>query len=283
VPSPLISAHALASIDPAHRPTLLDVRWQLAGGADRRGYANGHIPGAAFVDLDQQLSSAPGPRGRHPLPDAEAFAADMRATGVSSSRAVVVYDEATSMAAARAWWLLRYFGHPQVAVLDGGLAAWVNGGNPVESGRRAGAPDDFIPGHGDFVAKPGAMPVLDVAAVAALAKRAVLIDARAPERFRGFEEPIDPVAGHIPGARNRPTSENVDESGKFLEPDVLRAAFRALGVRDGGEVGAYCGSGITAAHEVLALEIAGYPRPALYPGSWSEWITDPGRPVARDV
>ena len=271
---PLITAQALASIEPARRPTLLDIRWQLPDGADRRGYDNGHIPGAVFIDLDKQLAAPAGRNGRHPLPDAEAFGADMRAAGVSGSRPVVVYDEATSTAAARAWWLLRYFGHPRVAVLDGGLAAWVEGGNPLETIAPA-------PSTGDFIPRPGGMPVLDAEAAAALAGRAVLVDARAPERFEGRHEPIDPVAGHIPGARNLPTTRNVDEAGRFLAPDALRAAFSAIGVRDGAELGAYCGSGVTAAHEVLALELAGHGGAALYPGSWSEWITDPSRPVAR--
>ncbi len=272
---PLISAAALVSILDPRPPTLLDVRWQLAGGADRGAYLSGHIPGAVFVDLDTQLAAPAGAGGRHPLPSPEAFSAGMRAAGVSSDRPVVVYDEATSMAAARAWWLLRYFGHSQVAVLDGGLAAWLGGGHPSET-----AVPDVQPG--DFLARPGGMPVVDAAGAAALAEHGVLVDARAPERFRGTHEPIDPVAGHIPGACNLPTSGNVDESGMFLPGDLLRAAFAQVGVRDGVAVGAYCGSGVTAAHAVLALELAGYRAATLYPGSWSEWITDPERPVARD-
>lgn len=272
----MISAEALAATlsRPAARPSLLDVRWELAAGPRRDQYREGHLPGAVFVDLDAELAGPPGAGGRHPLPTAERFAAAMRAAGVSGTRSVVVYDAASSTAAARAWWLLKYFGHPNVAVLDGGLAAWTAAGGPLETGDATAEP-------GDFVARPGAMPLLDAGAAAALAARGVLLDARAPERFRGEREPIDPVAGRIPGAVNRPATENVDRSGRFVERARLRAAFQQLGVADGIEVGAYCGSGVTAAHEVLALELAGFPA-ALYVGSWSEWITDPTRPVERD-
>lgn len=253
---------------------MLDVRWDLAGPPGAGEYARGHIPGAVFVDLDATLAAPPGQRGRHPLPDAGAFEAGMRAAGVSNDSGVVVYDAASSIAAARAWWLLRYFGHRHVAVLDGGLAAWVARGYPVISGDQASV------ARGDFLARPGGMPVLDAESAAGLPEGGgVLIDARAPERFRGEQEPIDPVAGHIPGARNVPAAEILDSSGRFLDSETLRARFEASGVRDGVAVGAYCGSGVTAAHSVLALELAGY-RAALYPGSWSEWITDPARPVA---
>jgi thiosulfate/3-mercaptopyruvate sulfurtransferase len=196
----------------------------------------------------------------------------MRRAGVSNGRPVVVYDATGGLAAARAWWLLRYFGHPAVRLLDGGLTAWTAAGRPLESGRRAVDP-------GDFLARPGGMPVLDAAQAAELARRGVLLDARAPERFRGDQEPIDPVAGHIPGAVNVPTTQNLADSARFLDADRLRERFAAAGVGPEVGVGAYCGSGVTAAHEVLALEVAGFPA-ALYPGSWSEWITDPTRPVA---
>ncbi len=244
----------------------------MASGPDREAYLEGHIPGAVFVDLDRQLADPPSERGRHPLPDTERFGTDMRALGVSGGRPVVVYDGATSMAAARAWWLLRYFGHPAVAVLDGGLAAWVAGGHPVTT-------DVPAPAAGDFSPRPGAMPSVTPDAAAATAARGVLLDARARERFLGEREPIDPVAGHIPGARSRPTTENVDAAGRFLPPSALRSEFEGLGVTGEVSVATYCGSGITAAHEVLALELAGY-RAALYPGSWSEWIRNPARPIA---
>jgi thiosulfate/3-mercaptopyruvate sulfurtransferase len=197
----------------------------------------------------------------------------MRAAGVRGDRPVVVYDAASSRAAARAWWLLRYFGHPDVRVLDGGLEAWMAAGYPATS--EAPAPEP-----GDFSAGPGGMPVLDADGAAELAGRGVLLDARAPARFRGEQEPIDPVAGHIPGAVNAPSTGNICADGRFLQPELLRSAFEAAGVTDAVELGAYCGSGVTAAHEVLALELAGFDA-ALFPGSWSEWITDPERPVAR--
>jgi len=273
--SALVTAHELfAALGRDDRqPAVLDVRWDLAGGPGRHDYAAGHIPGAAFIDLDTDLADPPGPGGRHPLPAAGRFEAAMRAAGVSGAREVVVYDAASSMAAARAWWLLRYFGHAHVSVLDGGLAAWTQAGHPLETGAPPLQP-------GDFVARPGGMPLLDGAAAAGLSARGVLLDARAPERFRGEIEPLDPVAGHIPGARNRPTTENVGPSGRFKAAGELRAAFEAAGVSDGVEVGAYCGSGVTAAHEVLALELAGFTAAALYIGSWSDWITDRERPVA---
>jgi thiosulfate/3-mercaptopyruvate sulfurtransferase len=207
------------------------------------------------------------------LPDAWQFTSAMRAAGVSSGRPVVVYDAATSMAAARGWWLLRYFGHDDVAVLDGGLAAWTAAGYAV-------ATSPVVAGDGDFVASPGGMPLLDAAGAQQLAITGRLLDSRAPERYRGDTEPVDPVAGHIPGARNRDSRDNVDEAGRFLSPGALREQFAPLGVDEADQVGAYCGSGVSAAHQVLALELAGY-RAALYAGSWSEWITDPDRPVAR--
>ncbi len=270
---PLLSAAGLAALleGPGDGPSLLDVRWELATGPGRAAYLEGHIPGAVFVDLDTQLAGPPGAGGRHPLPETDAFAAAMRTAGVWNGRSVIVYDAATSVAAARGWWLLRYFGHSRVAVLDGGLAAWIAAGHRLERGPAAPEP-------GDFLAAPGAMPLLDADGAATMAAHRALIDARAPERFRGVHEPIDPVAGHIPGARNRPTSENIDRAGRFLDRDRLRHAFEALGLSDDGEIGAYCGSGVSAAHEVLALELAGY-RAALYAGSWSQWITDRSRPV----
>ncbi len=205
----------------------------------------------------------------------------MRGAGVSDDRAVVVYDEGGSQAGARAWWLLRYFGHPEVAVLDGGLAAWVEAGGPLEKGEGEGdGGSEGGPGTGDFTARAGGMGLLDARGAAELAAAGVLLDARAPERFRGEVEPLDPVAGHIPGARNRPSAENVGADGLFHARERLHREFAALGVQEGVAVGAYCGSGVAAAQEVLALELAGFPA-GLYVGSWSEWVTDPRRPVAR--
>ena len=232
-------------------------------------------PGAVFVDLDRDLAAPPGPGGRHPLPATEDFERAMRAAGVADGTLVVVYDDADGLPAARAWWLLRYFGHAAVALLDGGLAAWLAAGRPLAEG-------DETPEHpGNFVARPGAMPVIDAAGAAELAATGVLLDARAPERYRGESEPMDPVAGHIPGARNWPMARTLGSEGRFLPAPGLAAELsRGDRGKDGAEVGAYCGSGITAAHTVLALELAGVPGAALYPGSWSEWVTDPSRPVA---
>jgi thiosulfate/3-mercaptopyruvate sulfurtransferase len=253
-------------------PTLLDVRWALGGPPGRDEYDRGHIPGSVFVDLDTELAAPAGRGGRHPLPEPGAFAAAMRRAGVRSDRPVVVYDDSGSSAAARAWWLLRYFGHPEVRVLDGGLGAWVGSGRPLST-------DGPAPEPGDFEARPGGMPVLDAAGAAALAQGGVLLDARAPERFRGEHEPIDPVGGHIPSAVNVPSTGNIGGDGRFLDVATLTARFVAAGAGEGVELGAYCGSGVTAAHEVLALELAGFSA-ALYPGSWSEWVADPERPVA---
>jgi thiosulfate/3-mercaptopyruvate sulfurtransferase len=269
---PLITALALARALSRERPSVLDVRWTLGGPPGIDAYQAGHIPGAVFVDLECELSGPPGSAGRHPLPEAERFAAAMRAKGVSAGRPVVVYDGGGGGSAARAWWLLRYFGHRRVAVLDGGLPAWQAAGLPVSA--------EVSPVRaGDFQATPGGMPVLDAAGAAHIAAEGVLLDARAPERFRGEREPVDPIAGHIPGARNHPVSATVDADGRFLAPAQLASTLQHLGVQPGAAVGAYCGSGVSAAQLVLAAELAGC-RAALYPGSWSEWICDSARPVA---
>lgn len=268
--------------------TLLDVRWSLSGPPGRDAYAAGHIPSARFVDLDHQLAAphepnAPG--GRHPLPSAEDFQAVMRALGVSDDRPVVVYDGGNATTAARAWWLLRYFSHSEVRVLDGGYAAWMANGLPIVSGDEPDVSGVVVAsaasGGGNFIAVPGAMPLLDADAAAKLAVEGVLLDARAAARFRGEIEPVDPVAGHIPGAVSAPTTDNVGPDDRFLAAGVLRTRFASLGANgtNGREVGVYCGSGVTAAHEVLALELAGI-KAALYVGSWSDWITNPQRPVA---
>ncbi len=277
--SPLIGLDelgaALADPDPARRPAVLDVRWDLAQGPRPDLYRTAHIPGAIFVDLDTALAAPAGDgrRGRHPLPGAETFVAAMRQAGVDSARPVVVYDDAGGTIAARAWWLLRHYGHDDVAVLDGGLPAWLRAGGPTETGMNTAAP-------GDFSGAPGRMGTLDAEQAAALAgdPAGVLLDARQSERYRGESEPVDPRAGHIPGALHRSTRENVDAGGAFLDPPTLMRTFAALGVTPRVRVGAYCGSGVTAAHEVLALELAGVSA-ALYPGSWSEWCSDPARPI----
>ncbi|WP_367320357.1 sulfurtransferase [Streptomyces sp. HUAS ZL42] len=274
----IISASELASdLAGQNPPVLLDVRWQLsvakAAGEPpfdgRAAYEAGHIPGAVYVDLDCELAGAPGDHGRHPLPDVAEFGAAMRRAGVSSGASVVVYDGGQGWAAARAWWMLRWTGHPDVRVLDGGLPAW--------EGELS--PDVPEPVEGDFEPVPGAVGLLDADGAASLARSGVLFDARAGERYRGEVEPIDRVGGHIPGAVSAPTTENVAADGRFLPAEELRARFKTLGASDGTEVGVYCGSGVSGAHEVLALAVAGIPA-ALYVGSWSEWSSDPSRPVA---
>jgi thiosulfate/3-mercaptopyruvate sulfurtransferase len=248
------------------------VRWQLGGPPGRDAYLAGHLPGAVFVDLDADLAAPPGRGGRHPLPDPAGFQAAMRRCGVRGDRAVVVYDQRDTTSAARAWWLLGYHGHTGVRVLDGGYDGWVARGLEVTTE----VPE---PEPGDFSAHPGRRPLLDADAAAKVAGEGMLLDARAAARYRGEQEPVDPVAGHVPGARSAPATENLAPDGRLRPPAELRARFQALGVRDGVPLGAYCGSGVVASHLVLALELAGYPA-ALYAGSWSEWITDPTRPVA---
>ncbi|MGW6296872.1 sulfurtransferase [Streptomyces sp. NPDC055058] len=274
----IISASELASaLGGGRPPVLLDVRWQLSTAAaageppfdGRAAYADGHLPGAVFVDLDRELAAAPGGRGRHPLPDLAEFGAAMRRAGVSADRPVVVYDGGLGWGAARAWWLLRWTGHPDVRVLDGGLPSWEG---PLETSVPRPAPGDFEP-------VPAAAGLLDADGAAELARAGVLLDARAGERYRGEVEPVDPVAGHIPGAVSAPTTRNVGPDGRFLPAEELGARFKELGVTAEVPVGVYCGSGVSGAHEVLALAVAGIPA-ALYVGSWSEWSSDPRRPVA---
>ncbi|CAL9543601.1 Putative thiosulfate sulfurtransferase SseB [Streptomyces sp. enrichment culture] len=276
------------SPSPPHTPpTLLDVRWDLAGPSRRPDYEAAHLPGAVYVDLETELAGPVGEgTGRHPLPDPEVFGAAMRRAGVRQGHPVVVYDGGRGWAAARAWWLLRWAGHEDVRVLDGGLAAW-------EGPLTGEVPQ---PPEGDFTPRPGALPVLDADGAAALARTGVLLDARSGERYRGEVEPIDRVAGHIPGAVSAPTTENTVENtaagvsgnagnaagrppGAFRPAAELAARFAGLGIDADTEVGVYCGSGVSAAHEVLALAIAGIDA-ALYPGSWSQWSADPSRPVA---
>ncbi|HEY3557705.1 MAG TPA: sulfurtransferase [Kribbella sp.] len=287
--SPLITVEELRALGTA--PVLADVTWNLAGPPGKDAYDTAHLPGAYFVDLDTELAGPPGP-GRHPLPDATTVTATFRRLGITTpDTPVVVYDANNSMSAARAWWTFRYFGLTNVRVLDGGLAAWQSAGGEVtttEPAPRAqtGPTTNSAGGDGStggvgggLIATPGHLPVLDADGAAAVAAKGILLDARAPERFAGEVEPMDPVAGHIPGAVNAPTTANVDDTGRFLPAADLEARFSALGVTNDTEVAVYCGSGVTAAHEALALESAGLPA-TVYIGSWSEWITDPSRPVA---
>ncbi|MDQ1689235.1 MAG: thiosulfate/3-mercaptopyruvate sulfurtransferase [Frankiaceae bacterium] len=268
--SPLISVEELSADLGSY--LVLDVRWRLTGPSGEGEYGAGHIPGARYVDLPSVLAGPPGAAGRHPLPDPQAFEAGMRAVGVSSGSRVVAYDDFGSAAAARLWWLLRHHGHRQVQVLDGGWSAWRDAGLAVSTEPPAAE-------RGDFTARPGELAVVSADGAAVLASTGVLLDARAGERYRGEVEPIDPVAGHIPGAVSAPAAENVDAAGRFLPADALRERFATLGVTPDVPVGAYCGSGVTAAQELLALEVAGFAG-ALYAGSWSEWVADGSRPVA---
>lgn len=271
---PLLTVDELGTMVRRGGVTLLDVRYVLGGSAGRAAYEAGHVPGASYVDMDAELADPPGDgrRGRHPLPDADRFAAAMRAHGVRAGAPVVVYDAGDGTSAARAWWLLTYHGHRDVRLLDGGLAAWEAAGMPVSTETPAPEP-------GDFAADPGHLPVVDADGAARVGRDGVLLDARVTPRYLGEAEPVDPVAGHIPGAVSAPTFDNVDAAGRWRPAEVLADRFVDLGAVPGHEVAVYCGSGVTAAHEVLALRRVGVDA-ALYPGSWSEWVSDPSRPVA---
>ena len=247
---------------------LADVRWYLDGRSGRAAYDAGHLPGAVFVDLDRWLAGPAGPaHGRHPLPEPEVFAAGMAQLGIGDGDAVLAYDDADGVIAARLVWMLRALGR-DAALLDGGLHGY---DGPLETQPATRSP-------ARFTARP--WPAELVADVDALADATVvLIDARDPERFRGDVEPVDPRAGHIPGARNVPSRGNVDDRGRFLPPDRLRRRFADAGVVDAGSVVSYCGSGVTACANLLALERAGLGRGRLYPGSWSQYCADERRPV----
>lgn len=253
---------------------LLDVRWRLDQPDGRPEYLAGHIPGAVYVDLDADLADhgRPATAGRHPLPSQAAVQTAARRWGIRKNRTVVVYDDLNNLSAARAWWMLRDGGVSDVRVLDGAFGAWRAAGYEVETG-------EVVPTPGDVILRRGVMPSLDIDDAAAFPEFGTLFDARAAERYRGEVEPVDPRAGHIPGAVSAPTAANLDADGRFLAPEVLRQRFLDLGANPGAPVAAYCGSGVTAAHEALALTLAGF-SPAIFPGSWSAWSNDPGRPVA---
>jgi thiosulfate/3-mercaptopyruvate sulfurtransferase len=274
---PVIAPHELAALlTGPEPPVLLDVRWALTGSPGRADYEAGHLPGAVFLDVDTDLAGPAGPGGRHPLPDPAALQAALRGAGVRTAAPVVAYDAADGSVAARMWWLSRWAGHPEVAVLDGGIAAWRQAGLPVTT-------DLPGPRDGTITVRAGQMPVIDAAQAAALAGHGVLLDARLTPRYRGEVEPVDPRAGHVPGAHSAPFSELTDARGRWLPPSRLRELAHGWGV-NGAPVGAYCGSGINACALVLGLELAGVTTPerpaALYAGSWSQWCTDPDRPVA---
>lgn len=259
--------------DPGVR--VIDLRWYLSGKKGAEEYARGHIPGATFVDLDAELTGPVGP-GRHPIPSPAQVERAMRRAGISEGSRVVAYDDAGGSVAARLWWLLRGYGHAAVHVLDGGFPAWVAAGGAVETGVPVVAP-------GDFTARARSLAVVDRHGVDAARESggAVILDARAPERYRGEVEPVDARPGHITGALNAPWAGNLAE-GRFAPPGALRERYGALGVRDGSRVICYCGSGVTACHDVLALTLAGFAGLdlRLYEGSWSDWARDPDRPAA---
>lgn len=283
-----ITMEPFVDVAQAHRliwserpPVVLDVRWALGAPDGRSAYARGHLPGAVFVDLETELAAPASPeRGRHPLPSLADLEAAARRWGISQDSTVLVYDDAGGTSAARAWWLLRWAGVERVAIIDGGLRAWDEAGHHLEDG--------FVrPRPGEVQLREGGLPTIGIDDAAVWADgdadggsgAGVLLDARAGERFRGEVEPVDPRAGHIPGATSAPTLGNLTEAGWLREPEELRERFEALGVAPGAKVAAYCGSGVTAAHTVAVLASLGVDA-ALFPGSWSQWSNDDARPIA---
>ena len=266
---PLIDVTEFAQLLDDGDVTLLDVRWSLGDATGHDAYLRGHVPGAVYVDLDTELAGLPGAGGRHPLPSSEVFSDAMVRVGVTDERQVVAYDGGSNMGAARLWWMLTDAGHRLVRVLDGGYAAWVAAGLPVENG-------EVTPERGTFTSDPSHRPTLDPEGVLRhLRSGGAVYDVRAADRYRGENETIDPVAGHIPGASNLPLATLVGPRG-FAERGELEAKLSHL--RAGDVLS--CGSGITAAAVMLAAEEAGVQDLVLFPGSWSAWITDPTRPIA---
>ena len=267
---------------------MLDVRHDLGDtDAGRRAFAQGHIAGAQFVHLDHDLSGArrfdvsPGGQrsdgGRHPLPEREPLRERLQQLGISDSTQVVAVDAQAGMYAARLWWLLRWLGHERVAVLDGGLPAWTAAGFPLVAEVRGARPAGVLTPRPALVEVASIDTVFDNLATQALR----VVDARSPDRFRGENETLDPVGGHIPGAVNRFFKDNLDASGRFKDPAALRAEWSAVVGDDASRAVMHCGSGVTACHNLLALDIAALPGASLYAGSWSDWVSDPARPVAR--
>lgn len=280
----LIEVEELATLigdDP--QLVLADVRWRLGGPPGEPEFEAGHLPGARYVDLETELTGPHGtdpstarPGGRHPLPSVDTFQSAMRRIGIDSDSLVVIYDDANALAAARMWWLLSDAGLAHIRVLNGGLGAWTATGRPLITG-----PADLVP-IGDFRARPGQRAQIDATTLASeidSVKAPTVIDVRAHERFTGASEPMDPVAGHIPAAVNLASMANLDEHGRFRSSGEIRERYRAIDAEEGTPI-FYCGSGITAAHTLLARESAGLTDGLIYPGSWSDWISDPARPVA---
>lgn len=262
-----------ARMTSGQRTVLLDVRWALGDPEGHSHYLKEHIPGAVYVDLPTELADPADPgRGRHPLPSRARFQEAARSWGITDGDVVVAYGDAGNTSAARVWWMLRNAGVRTVYLLDGGLAAWRTAGLPVEGG-------PVEPAAGNVTFSDGGMPVTDAGGAAGWAAAGVLLDARAAERYRGEVEPVDPRAGHIPGAISAPTAANLDDDGRFLPAEELRKRFARLGVNATSPTAVYCGSGVTASHEIAALEIAGFSA-TLFPGSFSEWSNDAARPVA---
>lgn len=276
----LINDRELAQMQADTAPLLLlDCSFELSDPeAGRRSYAAGHIPGAIYVHLDEMLSGAKtGRNGRHPLPDRAAFARAMAGLGAADDVQVVAYDNAGGMYAARLWWMMRWVGHAAVAVLDGGIATWKVAGRPQSTER----PEPRA--AGSFTLRPSLVHTIEYGPLSAAmqGKDVLVIDARGADRFRGENETIDPVGGHIPGARNRPFRDNLDDQGHFKSSHQLRAELGAvLDGRSARSVASQCGSGVTACHNLLALEVAGFHGAMLYPGSWSEWCAQAGAPIA---
>lgn len=274
---PLVDAAGLAALLDSPGLIVVDCRFDLADPAQGlREYESGHVPGAVFASMDQDLAAPRGPRsGRHPLPSPAAFAHLLGRWGFTPDSHVIAYDQASGAGAARLWWMLRARGHARVQVLDGGWQAWLAQGGPVSRSAPAIAPTQVSPRE--------YAGVLDAAQVGeGLARQQiVLVDARAPERFAGRSETIDPVAGHVPGAANHPYTHNLDSTQHWLAPAGLRQRWAPLVQKAANRpMVMMCGSGVTACHNLLALELAGHADTRLYAGSWSEWITDPARPVA---
>jgi thiosulfate/3-mercaptopyruvate sulfurtransferase len=276
--STLVSAPQLRELmGSGDNVVVLDTSFDLVDlGAGERSHAEAHLPGAHYLHLERDLSGPKtGRNGRHPLPTREAFAATAGRVGVTPDTQVIVYDRQGAMFAARAWWMLRWLGHEAVALLDGGLAAWQQAGGAVQSGAVTS------PGLPPYRLRTPLVKTIEAAELAASLGTQPLIDARAPERFRGEVEPLDAQAGHIPGARNRFFKDNLTPDGRFKPADELRAAFGPLAGADPSRVVHQCGSGATACHNIFAMRLAGFGETSLYPGSWSEWSSDPTRPVAK--
>jgi len=276
----LISANDLAAAQSNGSALLvLDCSFELTDlQAGQRTYDAGHIPGARYLHLETALSAEKtGRNGRHPLPSRESFARTMVSMGLNANSQVVAYDNTGGMYAARLWWMLRWAGHPAVAVLDGGVAAWKAAGHTLGTDTPAALP------VGNFELKPSLVATVSYDEVKANIEQQdrLVLDARAPDRFRGENETMDPVGGHIPGARNRLFKDNLDPQGRFKDPARLRQEFDTItGAHPAAQLISQCGSGVTACHNLLAMEVAGLRGAALYPGSWSEWSAQPGAPIA---